>query len=185
MSPADEDAAGISASGDEGTALQRAQDKIATMQARAGAPDELPQSGVLEDVGSDTGDIQQELDEAGSPGDMGEDLTALRAEIGPGSPAPLELAGSRGPGASAGARHPPPARCRELHPAGSSGGTQISQICVATGMGRSRRLKVQIGGYLRCAQLMVNYTALGEASPAAAPRCACASIACGVRRRLG
>ena len=37
------------------------------MQARAGALDELPQSGVPEDVGSDTDDIQQELDEAGSP----------------------------------------------------------------------------------------------------------------------
>lgn len=68
MSSADEGAAGISASlGDEGAALQRAQDKIATMQARAGALDELPQSGVLEDVGSDTDDIQQELDETGSP----------------------------------------------------------------------------------------------------------------------
>jgi phage shock protein A len=55
MSSADEGAAGISASlGDEGAALQRAQDKIATLQARAGALDELPQSGVLEDVGSDT-----------------------------------------------------------------------------------------------------------------------------------
>ena len=64
MSPADEGAAGISASpGDEGAALQRAQDKIATMQAL----DELPQSAVLEDVGSDTDDIQQGLDEAGSP----------------------------------------------------------------------------------------------------------------------
>ena len=68
MSSADEGAAGISASlGDEGAALQRAQDKTATMQARAGALDELPQSAVLEDVGSDTHDIQQELDEAGSP----------------------------------------------------------------------------------------------------------------------
>ena len=68
MSSADEGAAGISASlGDEGAALQRAQDKIATMQARAGAMDELPQSAVFEDVGSDTDDIQQELDEAGSP----------------------------------------------------------------------------------------------------------------------
>ena len=68
MSSADEGAAGISASlGDEGAALQRAQDKIATMQARAGAVDELPQSGVLEDVGSDTDDIQQELDGVGSP----------------------------------------------------------------------------------------------------------------------
>ena len=68
MSSADEGAAGISASpGDERAALQRAQDKIATMQARAGALDELPRSAVLEDVGSDTDDIQQELDEAGSP----------------------------------------------------------------------------------------------------------------------
>jgi phage shock protein A len=68
MSPADEDAAGVSADlGDEGAALQRAPDKIAAMQARAGALDELPQSGVLEDVGGDTDDIQQELDEAGSP----------------------------------------------------------------------------------------------------------------------
>jgi phage shock protein A len=65
MSSADEGAAGISASlGDEGATLQRAQDKIATLQARAGALDELPQSGVLEDVVSDTDDIQQELDEA-------------------------------------------------------------------------------------------------------------------------
>jgi hypothetical protein len=67
MSSADEDAAGISASlGDEGTALQLARDKIATMQARGGALEELPRSGVLEDAGSDTDDIQQELDEAGS-----------------------------------------------------------------------------------------------------------------------
>ena len=41
------------------------------------------------------------------------------------------------------------------------------------------------GGYLRCARVMVNYTALEEASPAAVPRCACASIAYGVRWRLG
>jgi len=59
MSSADEDAAGISASlGDEGAALQRARDKIATMQARAGALDELPRPGMLEDAGSDTDDIQ-------------------------------------------------------------------------------------------------------------------------------
>ena len=48
-------------------------------------------------------------------------------------------------------------------------------------------LAVQVAAqaaYLRCAQVMVNYTALGEASPAAAHRCACASIAYGVRRPL-
>ena len=68
MSSADDGAAGISASlGPEGAALQRAQDKIATMQARAGALDELPQPAVPEDVGSDTDDIQQEPGETGSP----------------------------------------------------------------------------------------------------------------------
>jgi len=56
-SSVNESVAGISSTlGDSGAALQRAQDKIATMQARAGALDELLQSGVLEDVGGDTDD---------------------------------------------------------------------------------------------------------------------------------
>ena len=89
MSPGDEGAAGISASlGDEGTALQRAQDKIATMQARAGAPDKLPRSRVLEDVGSDTDDIQQEPGETGSPPKRTTSPPRLKAETGPGSSAP-------------------------------------------------------------------------------------------------
>ena len=88
-----EDVAGISSTlGDSGAALQRAQDKIATMQARAGALDELLQSGVLEDVGGSTDDIQQELDEAGANADVDHELAALKAEIGPGS-APQELTG--------------------------------------------------------------------------------------------
>ena len=86
-----EDVAGISGTlGDSGEALQRAQDKIATMQARAGALDELLQSGVLEDVGGSTDDIQQELDEAGTSADVDRELATLKAEIGPGS-APQEL----------------------------------------------------------------------------------------------
>jgi len=86
-----EDVAGISSTlGDSGASLQRAQDKIATMQARAGALDELLQSGVLEDVGGSTDDIQQELDEAGTSADVDRELAALKAEIGPGS-APQEL----------------------------------------------------------------------------------------------
>ena len=86
-----EDVAGISSTlGDSGAALQRAQDKIATMQARAGALDELLQSGVLEDVGGSTDDIQQELDEAGTSADVDRELATLKAEIGPGS-APQEL----------------------------------------------------------------------------------------------
>ena len=84
-----ESVAGISSTlGDSGAALQRAQDKIANMQARAGALDELLQSGVLEDVGGDTDDIQKELDEAGSSADVDRELAALKAQIGPASPAP-------------------------------------------------------------------------------------------------
>ena len=84
-----ESVAGISSTlGDSGAALERAQDKIANMQARAGALDELLQSGVLEDVGGDTDDIQKELDEAGSSADVDRELAALKAQIGPASPTP-------------------------------------------------------------------------------------------------
>ena len=51
-SSVNESVAGISGTlSDSGAELARAQDKIAQMQARAGALDELLQSGVLEDVG--------------------------------------------------------------------------------------------------------------------------------------
>jgi phage shock protein A len=94
MSSADESAAGISSTiGDSGAEVQRAQDKIAAMQARAGALDELLQSGVLEDVGGDTDDIQQELDEAGSAAEVDKELAALKTQIGPGS-SPPELTSS-------------------------------------------------------------------------------------------
>jgi phage shock protein A len=88
-SSVNESVAGISGTlDDSGAALQRAQDKIATMQARAGALDELLQSGVLEDVGGNTDDIQQELDEAGAAADVDHELAALKAEIGPASSPP-------------------------------------------------------------------------------------------------
>jgi phage shock protein A len=93
-----ESAAGISQTyGDSGAELQRTQDKIAQMQARAGAVDELLASGVLEDVGGDTDDIQTELDEAGTAAGVDKELAALKAEIGPGdSASPPELTGSTG-----------------------------------------------------------------------------------------
>ena len=94
-SSVNESVAGISTTlGDSGAALQRAQDKIATMQSRAGALDELLQSGVLEDVGGDTDDIQKELDEAGTSADVDNELAALKAQIGPGSSAPELTSGS-------------------------------------------------------------------------------------------
>jgi phage shock protein A len=89
QSSVNESVAGISGTlGDSGEALQRAQDKIATMQARAGALDELLQSGVLEDVGGGTDDIQKELDDVGSSAEVDRELAALKAQIGPASPTP-------------------------------------------------------------------------------------------------
>jgi phage shock protein A len=89
MSSVDENVAGISKTiGSSGEELQRAQDKIANMQARAGAMDELLQSGVLEDVGGDTDDIQKELDEAGSAAEVDKELAALKAQIGQGQAKP-------------------------------------------------------------------------------------------------
>ena len=92
VSSVDESAAGISSTaGDAGAELQRAQDKIATMQARAGALDELLQSGVLEDVGGDTDDIQKELDDAGTAAEVDKELAGLKAEIGRAATPPPEL----------------------------------------------------------------------------------------------
>ena len=94
-SSVNEEAAGISRSfGDSGAALQRAQDKIALMQARASATDELLQSGVLEDVGGNTDDIQRELDEAGANAQVDKELAALKAQIGSAPETPELPAGS-------------------------------------------------------------------------------------------
>lgn len=90
VSSVGESTAGISSTfNDSGEALQRAQDKIAQMQARAGAVDELLQSGVLEDVGGSTDDIQKELDEVGSAAEVDKELAALKAQIGPANSASL------------------------------------------------------------------------------------------------
>jgi phage shock protein A len=89
ISSVDESTAGISKSfNDSGAALQRAQDKIATMQARSGALDELLESGVLEDVGGHTDDIQAELDKVGKDASVDSELAALKAELGAGGPPP-------------------------------------------------------------------------------------------------
>jgi phage shock protein A len=95
MTSVNEEASGISKSlNDSGAALQRAQDKIANMQARADATDELLQSGVLEDVGGDTDDIQKELDEASASSDVDKQLAALKAQIGSAPPTPELPSGS-------------------------------------------------------------------------------------------
>jgi phage shock protein A len=88
-----ESSAGISKSfNDSGASLQRAQDKIATMQARSGALDELLESGVLEDVGGGGDDIQKELDQVGNQASVDTELAALKAELsGPTPPTPDAL----------------------------------------------------------------------------------------------
>ncbi|HSZ36358.1 MAG TPA: PspA/IM30 family protein, partial [Acidimicrobiales bacterium] len=93
VSSVDESTAGISKSfKDSGETLQRAQDKISTMQARSGALDELLESGVLEDVGGGTDDIQKELDQVGKDSQVDNELAALKAQLGTGTPEPEALA---------------------------------------------------------------------------------------------
>jgi phage shock protein A len=92
VSEVDESTAGISKSfSDSGQTLQRAQDKIATMQARSGALDELLESGVLEDVGGGSDDIQKELDQVGKDSQVDQELASLKAQLGTGTPEPEAL----------------------------------------------------------------------------------------------
>jgi phage shock protein A len=83
---------GISESmGDAGMSVQRAQDKIDSMQARAGAMDELLSSGALTDLANPVDDIQAQLDQVSSASSVDADLAALKAEIGTGAGAPAQL----------------------------------------------------------------------------------------------
>ena len=80
---------GISTSmNDAGAALQRAQDKVAQMQARSGALDELLASGALTDLtASPNDDIQAQLDAAGGS-NVDAQLAALKAQLASGDAAP-------------------------------------------------------------------------------------------------
>jgi phage shock protein A len=81
--------------GDVGLAVQRAEDKTAQMQARAGAIDELLASGALQDATTTTtgrDDLQAALDAALGDRDVEGELAALKAgrpaHAVSGSPAP-------------------------------------------------------------------------------------------------
>lgn len=72
--------------GDVGLAIQRAEDKTASMQARAGAIDELLASGALDDFSGQRGDdIQAELDRMGGGNDVELEIARMKAELGQGS----------------------------------------------------------------------------------------------------
>jgi phage shock protein A len=77
--------------GDVGLAVQRAEDKTQSMQARAGAIDELLASGALDDAtGTSKDDIALELDRMASTNDVELEMARLKGEIGAGS-APQQI----------------------------------------------------------------------------------------------
>jgi phage shock protein A len=71
--------------GDVGLAIQRAEDKTANMQARAGAIDELIASGALDDASSINrgDDISRELEAMSSESEVENELARLRARANP------------------------------------------------------------------------------------------------------
>ncbi len=111
---------GISDSmGSSAQAMQRAQDKIASMQARAGAIDELLASGALNDLSTPVDDIQKELDKVQSTSQVDNELAALKAELGTGE--------ASGPGANGEAAALPAPEAGEPTgepTGGSAGGTE-------------------------------------------------------------
>jgi phage shock protein A len=81
--------------GDVGMAIERAEDKTAQMQARAGAVDELIASGALNDpLSSGSDDITAELNRVSSGNDIELELAKMKAQIGPSGEAPAQLEGT-------------------------------------------------------------------------------------------
>lgn len=80
--------------GDVGLAIQRAEDKTANMQARAGAIDELIASGALDDASSTNrgDDISRELEQMSSDSDVESELARLKGLSGPKQPDALDAA---------------------------------------------------------------------------------------------
>jgi phage shock protein A len=88
-------------------AIQRAEDKTAQMQARAGAIDELMASGALDDaVGGRRDDKQSELDMMAASSDVERELSRLKGEITTGAPKQLE-GGANGNAQTQGAQTQP------------------------------------------------------------------------------
>jgi phage shock protein A len=72
--------------GDIGLAVQRAEDKTAALQARAGAIDELLASGALDDLSTPGDRIDAELGRAVAASQVDAELARLRAELPTGEP---------------------------------------------------------------------------------------------------
>jgi len=74
---------------DVGMAMDRAENKVQTMQARAGAIDELLESGALDDLSGTRGDdIDRELAQLSATSGVDSELARMKAELGTGSAPP-------------------------------------------------------------------------------------------------
>lgn len=79
---------------DVGMAIERAENKTETMRARAGAIDELIDSGALTDLTDGRDSIDRELDQLAVSGGVDAELEKLKAELGPGTKPPADQIGS-------------------------------------------------------------------------------------------
>ena len=85
--------------GDVGMAIERAEDKAAQMQARAGAIDELLASGALESpMSSGQDDIAWDLEQMSSGTDVDGELERMKAQLG-GAEAPRQIEAEAAPAA--------------------------------------------------------------------------------------
>ncbi len=80
--------------GDVGLAMQRAEDKVATMQARAGAMDELMASGALDDLSMSSDRLQAELDRGAAEPAVEAELARLKGELEGGTTTAKQLGSS-------------------------------------------------------------------------------------------
>lgn len=93
---------------DVGLAMQRAEDKTAQMQARAGAIDELLASGALDDVSGPARDpIQSELDRISSHSDVELEMARLKAAL-PAGGSPVAISAGQQDSDTARAPQPEP-----------------------------------------------------------------------------
>jgi phage shock protein A len=80
---------------DVGMAMDRAENKVETMRARAGAIDELLESGALEDLSVSGDMVDRELTQIASQSAVEADLARLKGEIGAGSPPAGQIGGGQ------------------------------------------------------------------------------------------
>jgi phage shock protein A len=92
---------------DTGMAIQRARDKTEELQARASAIDELTASGALEDfTAGDQTQLDRELAQISSSGQVDDELAKLKAEVGSGQPQKEIPAGAAEPAPGAAGEQP-------------------------------------------------------------------------------